>query len=108
MNTLRTLFVASIALGLTGFSAANAAAPMAGAYKLAIGTTSCPITLAADGTAAYSGDCASGGGVARWHAGFNKVELQTAGGDLVGVLTVKGDSYAGTRVSDGRMLVLTP
>jgi hypothetical protein len=106
MNTLRTLLVAS-AFTLAGLSLAQADTNLAGNWKLAVGQTSCPLTLAADGTATYAGDCASGSGVARWQAKYNGLELKTASGETVGVLKPKGDAYAGTRVSDGRDLVLS-
>jgi hypothetical protein len=104
MTTFRTLLAAS-ALSFVAVSAAQA--DPAGAYKLAIGATAvCPITLAADGTAAYSSDCANGGNVSRWHAKPNGVELKTASGETVAFLAGKDGSYAGTRFADGRTLKL--
>jgi len=104
MTTFRTLLTAS-ALAFVAISAAQA--DPAGAYKLAIGATaSCPITLAADGTAAFSGDCAYGGNVSRWQAKANGVELKTASGETVAILSGKDGSYAGKRFADGRALKL--
>jgi hypothetical protein len=105
MNSLRPILIAS-AFVLTAVSVAQA--DPTGSYKLAIGASAtCPITLAADGTAAYAADCAQGGHVARWQAKFNGVELKTASGETVAILKGKDGSYAGTRVADGRTLTLS-
>ena len=101
MTKFRTFLIASAALTLAAASAQAAAAP--GAYKLAAGSTTCTVTLAADGTAAAAG-CADG--VARWQARYYGVELQTASGETVAILRGKDGTYAGTRVSDGRALTL--
>jgi protease inhibitor Inh len=109
MNSLKLLLTAS-ALTLTTLSAAyaQAGAPTAGSYKLAIGANaSCALTLAADGTASYASDCAQGAHVARWQAKFNGVVLETSSGEAVAILTQKDGAYAGTRVEDGRKLVLS-
>ena len=106
MNSPRSLLIAST-FALVAVSAAQAD-PAAGTYKLAIGANAtCPITLAADGTAAYPADCAQGGRVARWQAKYNGVELKTASGETVAILKGKDGSYAGTRVADGRALTLS-
>lgn len=105
MTSLRFLLIASAALALTAVSAQ--AAP-AGSYKLAIGAgTTCAINLAADGSAAYAGDCAQGGDVARWEAKYNGVELKTARGETIALLKGKDGAYAGTRFQDGRALTLS-
>jgi hypothetical protein len=105
MTSLRSLLIASAALAFTAVSAQ--ADPAAGSYKLAIGGSTCAINLAADGSAAYAGDCAQGAGVARWQAKFNGVELKTAGGETVALLKGKDGSYTGTRFEDGRALTLS-
>jgi len=106
MTNLRSLLIASAAVALTAVSAQ--AAPTAGSYKLAIGAgTTCAITLADDGSANYSSDCAQGGGVARWQAKYNGVELKTARGETVALLKAKDGSYTGTRFDDGRTLTLS-
>ena len=105
MTNLRTLLITSAALVLTAMSAQ--AAPAAGAYKLAIGSgAACPVTLAADGSVAVVGDCASGH-IAKWESKADGVELFTASGETVAVLKVKNNGYAGTRFADGRSLVLS-
>lgn len=106
MTKLRSLFIASAALTLTAVSAQAAAT--AGSYKLAIGASAtCAITLADDGSANYTGDCAQGGRVAKWQAKYNGVELKTAGGETVALLKPKGDTFTGTRFDDGRTLTLS-
>jgi len=105
MNSPRSLLIAST-FALVAVSAAQA--DPAGSYKLAIGANaSCPITLAADGTATYAADCEQGGHVAKWSAKYNGVELQTASGETVAILKGKDGAYAGTRVADGRALKLS-
>jgi hypothetical protein len=106
MTNLRSLLIASAALALSAVAAQADGAP--GAYKLAIGAkTTCAITLAADGTTAYAGDCAQGSGVARWQAKFNGVELKTARGETVAILKGKDGTYTGTRFDDGSALTLS-
>jgi hypothetical protein len=107
MTTLRSLLVAS-AVAVSAISAAHADEASAGSYKLAIGANAtCPVTLAADGSATFSADCAQGAGVAKWQAKFHAVELKTAGGETVALLHGKDGSYSGTRFSDGRALTLS-
>jgi hypothetical protein len=105
MTNLRSLLIASAALAV---SAVSAQAADAGNYKLAIGAkTTCAINLAADGSAAYSGDCAQAGDVARWQAKYNGVELKTARGETVAILKGKDGTYTGTRFADGSSLTLS-
>ncbi len=106
MTSLRTLLTAS-ALALAAASAAHAADATAGTYKLAIGANACPITLAADGSASLTADCAQGTEVAKWQAKFHAVELKTSSGETVALLHGKDGSYTGTRFSDGRALTLS-
>lgn len=98
-------------LSAAAFATAGMAADsqdVSGAWKLAIGAkTVCTLTLAADGSAVFTGDCTGGGDVARWHMAANKLELRTAGGETVGVLTDKDGVYTGKRFEDGRTLVLS-
>jgi hypothetical protein len=106
MTSFRTLLTAS-ALALTTVSAAHAADATAGTYKLAIGANAtCPITLAADGSASLAADCAQGADVAKWQAKFHAVELKTANGETVALLHGKDGAYTGTRFADGRALTL--
>ena len=105
MHTKNILLGAALALVLVGAAQADT---LAGSYKLAVGSSAaCAINLADDGTTSYAGDCSAGTGVARWQAKYNGVELKTASGETVGILKAKDGSYAGTRFSDGRALVLT-
>jgi Protease inhibitor Inh len=93
-------------IALAVFAAAAQAADVAGDWKLAVGAQPpCVITLSADGAA--TGDCATGNRVARWRAAADKLELRTASGETVGILTAKDGSYAGKRFSDGKTMVLS-
>jgi hypothetical protein len=111
MKTIRTItfsFLAAAALATAGMAADSQAADIAGAWKLAIGAnTVCTLTLAPDGSAVFAGDCTGGGDVARWHMAANKLELRTAAGETVGVLSDKDGVYTGKRFQDGRTLVLS-
>ncbi len=105
MNGLKLLMISS-ALAFTTVSAVQA--DPAGAYKLAIGAkTTCVLTLAADGTATFTGACDQGADVARWQAKSSGVELKKAGGETVALLKGKDGSYTGTRFEDGRTLTLS-
>jgi hypothetical protein len=107
MTNFRTLLISS-AFALTAVSAAHAADATAGAYKLAVGANAtCPITLAADGTASSAADCEHGVEVAKWQAKFNGVELKSASGETIALLHGKDGSYTGTRFADGRALTLS-
>ena len=109
MKTIRTLLFTSFAVAASVAAAQAQPAPdLSGNWKLAIGAnTVCPLTLSADGSAAYTADCAQGDRVAHWRAAADKLELRTASGETVGVLYVKGDTYAGKRFADGRTLILS-
>lgn len=100
MTAIRNLIV------FTAFAAAAQAADVEGTWKLAVGAQApCPLVLVADGT--VTTDCATGNRVARWRAQADKLELRTASGETVGILTAKDGSYAGKRFSDGKTLVLS-
>ena len=106
MKAIRTILFSSILL--TAGAQAQPAPDVSGAWKLAIGANLvCPLTLAPDGTASFTADCAGGGGVARWYASADKLELRTASGETVGVLRGKDGGYAGKRFTDGRVLLLS-
>jgi len=106
MTKTRILLFTSLAFAAGAAQAQPA--DVSGAWKLAIGaSTVCPLTLSADGTAAYTADCDSGDRVARWRAAADKLELKTASGETVGILYVKGETYAGKRFADGRTLTLS-
>ncbi len=93
-------------IAAAAFASAASAADVEGAWKLAVGAQPpCDLVLAADGTA--TGDCATGNRVARWRGTADKLELRTASGETVGILTAKDGSYAGKRFSDGKTLVLS-
>jgi hypothetical protein len=88
------------------FAAAAQAGDLEGNWKLAVGAQApCALVLAPDGN--VTTDCATGNRVARWRAQADKLELRTASGETVGILTAKDGSYAGKRFSDGKTLVLS-
>jgi len=87
MNSLKLLLISS-ALAFVAVSAAQA--DPAGSYKLAIGAkATCAVTLAADGTANFTGACDQGSDVARWQAKASGVELKKASGETVAMLSGK-------------------
>jgi hypothetical protein len=100
MTAIRNLIV------FAALIASAQAADMDGTWKLAVGTQApCSLILVADGT--VTADCATGNRVARWRASSDKLELRTASGEMVGILTAKDGGYAGKRFSDGKTLVLS-
>lgn len=98
---------ALMALALLAFWASSArAADVTGSWKLAVGSAPpCAITLNADGSA--TGDCATGNRVARWRVAADKLELRTASGETVGILTAKDGGFAGKKFSNGKTLALS-
>ena len=107
MTKVRPLLITGALLALSAFSAAQAD-PAAGTYQLKIGhAASCPVTLAADGSATISGDCTHDAQVARWQARYNGIELDTASGETVAVLKSSDGAYAGKTFADGRPVTLT-
>jgi hypothetical protein len=106
MTNLRPLLIAT-AFALTAASAAHAADATAGTYKLAVGAgTTCPVTLAADGTANFAAACTPVAEIVKWQAKFHAVELKTSSGETVALLHGKDGTYTGTRFADGRSLTL--
>ncbi len=101
---------------LAGTVAAHAAAPVAGSWKVAIGTSAapCTVTLAlgdsnAAGIATIAADCpARATRIARWSASPGKLTLKSANGETIAVLTSDGTSYVGTQLADSRKVVLSP
>ncbi len=104
MTRLRALLFAPVVLA--GFTGLALAEDVEGNWKLTAGAAEpCELVLAPDGLA--TGTCATGNRVARWKARADKLELRTASGETIGILTAKDGTYAGKRVSDGRTLVLS-
>ncbi len=100
MTAIRNLIV------FAALTAAAQAGDVEGTWKLAIGAQApCPLILVAGGT--VTTDCATGNRVARWRASADKLELRTASGETVGILTAKDGGYAGKSFSDGKTLVLS-
>ncbi|HEY4123744.1 MAG TPA: AprI/Inh family metalloprotease inhibitor [Rhizomicrobium sp.] len=92
------------------------AAPVAGSWKVAIGTTAAPCTVTlnagasdAAGTAEAASDCdAAAAKIARWSAAPGKLTLKSANGETIAQLTAEGTSYNGRQFADSRKVVLSP
>ncbi len=98
--------IARALIALAVLTTAALAATVEGDWKLAVGARPpCTLTQAADGEG--TGDCAPGNRGARGGAAAAKLELRTASGETVGILTAKDGGYAGKRFSDGKAMVLS-
>jgi len=86
--------------------------PVTGAWRLNVGVNDdpCTVTLGAEGTDAGSvtstGDC-NGVSIAHWKSAGSGLQLLSANGTLVAWLHLRGDSYQGKRIADGRLVALT-
>ena len=104
---------AGLALASIGFAHAQSNT-VAGAWTLTVGSydAPCTLTLTPDtsgdaGTIASGKDCPSGlNAVSNWKTNGSTVQLYAGTGDLVASLKPKGDTYVGTRFSDGKKLAL--
>jgi len=105
---------AGLALASIGFAHAADNTTVAGAWTLTVGSydAPCTLTLTPDasgvaGTIASGADCPEGlNAVSAWKANGNGVQLYAGSGDLVAQLKPKGDTYVGTRYTDGKKLAL--
>jgi hypothetical protein len=112
MTKLRTLTLAA-ALSFASVAMAHADGAVTGTWKL-IGTNDapCTLTLSADqvgtaGAATPSSDCNYGlASISHWKAVGSTLQLYSSSDELVAWLKPKGDTYAGSRISDGRQLAL--
>lgn len=102
-------------LAVTSASLAHAESPVTGKwnYKVGASAAACTLTLTANDTQT-AGDIASGEGcsgglsaVAHWREVGSKLHLISASGDLVAVLRLKGDAYAGEQVDGSRKVALS-
>lgn len=104
---------AGLALTSIGFAHAQSNT-VAGAWTLTVGAYDAPCTLTltpddtgAAGTIASGKDCPTGlNAVSTWKTTGNGVQLYAGSGDLVAWLKPKGDTFVGTRFSDGKKLAL--
>jgi hypothetical protein len=95
---------AGLALASIGFAHA-ADATVTGAWTLTVGAYDAPCTLTL--TPDASGTSPTGlNAVSVWKTTGNGVQLFTNSGELVASLKPKGDTYVGTRFSDGKKLAL--
>lgn len=98
---------------LLASSVAAEAAPAAGSWKVAVGTTDsgCVVTLNADtsdatGTAVPGQDCSAAvSKIARWSAAPGKLTLKSANGETIALLSAKGTTYVGKQIADSRKVV---
>src|ERR1044072_3433192 len=100
MTKIRALGLLASVL-LAGTVAAQAA-PVAGAWKVAIGTSAAPcnVTLAGEaddaGTATADAACPSAAQkIARWSATPGTLTLKSANGETIAKLTAEGSTYSG-------------
>lgn len=104
MNKLNSLaLVAGFALLGAGSAFASDATP--GSYKFTVGSAApCAITLADDSQATTADDCSK---IGKWKNTPGSLQLLSNSGKLVATLKENGDVYEGTRLSDGRKVVLS-
>ena len=105
--------LSSIVLGATlAFSTvafAHADPAVTGTWKLSVGANDapCTLTLADSGNASPSSDCDRNiSAIGYWKTVGPSLELYAPGGELVAWLKPKGDSFTGSRTSDGRRVAL--
>jgi hypothetical protein len=112
MTKLSSLLLgAAVAFATIGLAQADA--QVTGTWKLSTGVADapCTVTLTADansataGTAVSAGDC-NGTNVTQWKTVGPSLQLLAGNGELVAWLKPQGDTYQGTRVSDGRKVAL--
>jgi len=114
MTKIRALGLLASVL-LAGTVAAHAA-PVAGSWKVAIGTSDapCTVTLAAaesdkSGTATADAACpVAAQKIARWSALPGRLTLKSANGETIATLKADGATYTGSQFADNRKVTLTP
>jgi len=112
MTKLSSLLLGA-AVAFATIGQAQADAQVAGTWKLSTGAADapCTVTLSADasltnaGTATSAGDC-NGTEVAHWKTVGPSLQLLSGNGELVAWLKPQGDTYQGSRTSDGRKIAL--
>jgi hypothetical protein len=97
------------ALALSTVALAHAGPAVTGTWKLSVGANDapCTLTLADTGVASPSSDCDRGvSSIGYWKSVGPTLQLYAPGDELVAWLKPKGDSFSGTRTSDGRSIAL--
>jgi len=106
MNKISSLILgAGLALSTIGIAHADPS----GTWKLSVGYNDdpCTLTLADAGNVSSAANCDLGlSSVGHWKATRSGLELYAANGDLVAMLKQNGNSYTGTRLTDGRHIAL--
>ena len=98
---------AGLALSTIGLAYADPS--VTGTWKLSVGYNDdpCTLTLADAGDVTSAPNCDLGlSSVSHWKASHSGLELYSASGDLVAMLKPSGNSYTGTRLTDGRRIAL--
>ncbi|HEY5048296.1 MAG TPA: AprI/Inh family metalloprotease inhibitor [Rhizomicrobium sp.] len=101
--------VLGTALALSTIALAHADPAVSGTWKLSVGANDapCTLTLADAGAASPSPDCTGDiSTIGSWKTVGPSLQLYSPGGELVAWLNPKGDTFAGTRTSDGRKVAL--
>lgn len=96
-------------LALSTIALAHADPAVTGSWKMSVGVNDapCTLTLADAGTVSAASDCDTGfSTINHWKTVGSSLQLYSPSGELVAWLKPKGDSYAGTRIADGRKLAL--
>ena len=103
------------ALALSTVALAHADDALTGTWKLSVGANDapCTLTLTADDSVGTAGavtpgsDCDAGlSTIGHWKSVGTGLQLYSPSGELVAWLKAKGDSYQGSRLSDGRKVAL--
>ncbi len=114
MTKISALAVGAL-LALSTVALAHADESVTGTWKLSVGENDapCTLTLTADqnvdtaGIVTPGADCDQGlSTIGHWKSVGTGLQLYSPSGELVAWLKSKGDSYQGSRVSDGRKLAL--
>lgn len=107
MTKLNSLALGAM-LALSTVALAHADPAVTGAWKVSVGLNDAPCTLnLADAGAASTSDCDAGvASINHWKAVGSSLQLYSPNGELVAWLKPKGDTYTGSRISDGRKIEL--
>lgn len=108
MNKIISL-LGGAGLAFATIALAHADPAVTGTWKLSVGANDapCTLTLADAGSVNTSTNCDTGEAtINHWKTVGNSIQLYTPNGELVAWLKPKGDSYTGTRFSDGRKVAL--
>ena len=107
MNKLSAITLIT-GFALVGTTFAQASDLTAGSYKYVVGSAApCALTLGSDSEATAAQDCSKADQIGKWRNTPGSFQLLSHNGTLVATLKAKGDTYEGTRIEDGRKVVIT-